>query len=654
MRAVTLVLEVVAAIGVAVGITAGVLAAVTHLHLPDNSWLPQTAAATLTALIVLAALALAAQPRIPAAVHIATGITAPAAASVVHLAFLLHGTPHYLNGLGGDQLNRVTYLTRFADSPALADPFYRDLAPFYPAGWFWVGGRLAALTSTPAWEFYKPFAIATMALASSVAYIAWRRIVGNRLAVAIALATAGVGLALAAYEPYSWLFIALLPAVALWAQRLTNPRYLAAVTLYLGLAAISYTLIAGIASLVTATSACYAISTTRTGAPSAAAPPWRRSSLAILAGLGAAALGSALIALLFWAPYLAAVLSGVPREPSVAMDFAPEAAVTWPLPMFEVSASGMLSLLGVMWLGIAVARRGESQERGEHGEHTVRAIAVGLATIVVIGYVWCAASGLRALGQSTLLSFRLAPVITLALVCAGVLGLRALWTCVLDRARRADDAPEPQTVELRVAGVLVVAMLAINMAQHTSAEDADFADRARATAGEPVAMLNAIDDVTKNVAPHELIVLSTDPSVFSFRPYWAFQAPAAAYASPTGTFNARNAAIRRWAGARSGAELQAAWDADGFAGPDVLVLERRTAGGAAPPPVADGAEVDGAALTAAEATAGVQWVFDEVINTMPEQSNIRLQPVAFSPQLFADSTRFAVRVVGDRVVIGYR
>ena len=36
---------------------------------------------------------------------------------------------------------------------------YFGLPPFYPPGWFWIGGRLAALTGTPAWEMFKPWAI---------------------------------------------------------------------------------------------------------------------------------------------------------------------------------------------------------------------------------------------------------------------------------------------------------------------------------------------------------------------------------------------------------------------------------------------------------------------------------------------------------------
>ena len=649
MRVGKVILETVLAIAIAAGVSAGSTAMVTALDLPDNSWLPTTAMATLVVFLSAAALAIAAIGQLPRWVHVLTGIIAPAASSAVHQAFVLHGTPHYLNGLGGDQLNRVAYLNRFADSPALADAFYRDLAPFYPAGWFWLGGRLSALTGIPAWEFYKPFAIATMALAGSLAFIAWRRLVGNRLATPLALVTASIGVALAAYEPYSWLFIALLPALAIWAQRLTNPRYLVTVTLYLGLAAISYTLIAAIAALLTTACAAYTMATARAGASGTEATRARRRVLAVGLALLVAAVGSALIALLFWWPYLSSLLRGAPHEASVATDFAPEIAASWPLPMLELSTTGLLSMIGLVWLAATVAHRAQTtvHPKPVPGVTFEREIAVGLSMLTAIGYLWFAASGIRALMQSTLLPFRLTPVITLALVIAGVFGLHAVWRLLVARNRELSARAECRTRQrqLRWIGVAVAAVLAVNMAQHVSAEDTEFADNARAAGGEPEAIVTAIADVSNNTPANELVVLSGIPSLYSFQPYWAFQAPAAAYASPAGTYEARNAAIRQWSTATTGTDLLVNWDADEFAGPDVLVLNRRLADGAAAPDTAN---------PASDADNGVVWVFDEVVNTMPEKSNIMLVPVTFDPRLFANPQQFAVREVGPFVVIGRR
>ena len=49
-------------------------------------------------------------------------------------------TKLYLFGVSVDQQFRTEYLTRLTDSPALHDMTYIGLPPFYPPGWFWIGG----------------------------------------------------------------------------------------------------------------------------------------------------------------------------------------------------------------------------------------------------------------------------------------------------------------------------------------------------------------------------------------------------------------------------------------------------------------------------------------------------------------------------------
>ncbi|MGH9207617.1 MAG: arabinofuranosyltransferase, partial [Acidimicrobiales bacterium] len=97
--------------------------------------------------------------------------------SVVTLAMPLGATKLYLFGISVDQQFRTEYLTRLTDSPALHDMTYAGLPPFYPPGWFWLGGRVAALTGTPAWEMYKPWAITSITIAVAVGLVLWWRMI---------------------------------------------------------------------------------------------------------------------------------------------------------------------------------------------------------------------------------------------------------------------------------------------------------------------------------------------------------------------------------------------------------------------------------------------------------------------------------------------
>ncbi|MGH3560757.1 MAG: arabinofuranosyltransferase, partial [Mycobacterium sp.] len=133
--------------------------------------------------------------------------------SVVTLAMPLGATKLYLFGISVDQQFRTEYLTRLTDSPALRDMTYYGLPPFYPPGWFWLGGRAAALTGTPAWEMYKPWAITSMTVAVAVALVLWNRIVRFEYALIVTVATAAVTLAYSSPEPYAAMITVLLPPV---------------------------------------------------------------------------------------------------------------------------------------------------------------------------------------------------------------------------------------------------------------------------------------------------------------------------------------------------------------------------------------------------------------------------------------------------------
>src|ERR1700749_2961321 len=133
--------------------------------------------------------------------------------SVVTLGMPLGATKLYLFGISVDQQFRTEYVTRFTDSAALHDMTYVGLPPFYPPGWFWIGGRIAALTGTPGWEMFKPWAITSITIAVAVAMVLWWRMIRFEYALLVTTATAAVTLAYSSPEPYSAMITVLLPPV---------------------------------------------------------------------------------------------------------------------------------------------------------------------------------------------------------------------------------------------------------------------------------------------------------------------------------------------------------------------------------------------------------------------------------------------------------
>ena len=90
---------------------------------------------------------------------------------------------------------------------------YSGLPPFYPPGWFWIGGRLAALTGTPAWEMFKPWAIISITVAVVLAFVLWARMIRFEYALIVTTATAAATLAYSPAEPYAAIITVLLPPV---------------------------------------------------------------------------------------------------------------------------------------------------------------------------------------------------------------------------------------------------------------------------------------------------------------------------------------------------------------------------------------------------------------------------------------------------------
>lgn len=143
---------------------------------------------------------------------------------------------------------------------------YADLPPYYPAGWFWVGGRVADLLGMDGWEAFKPYAIGSLAVAAVVALVLWSNLIRHDLAIVVSLATAALVVAYGSPEPYGAIIALLIgPALVLawgglhresgrggWGAVIGTGLFLGLAatfyTLYLGLAAFAVTLLAVLAA----------------------------------------------------------------------------------------------------------------------------------------------------------------------------------------------------------------------------------------------------------------------------------------------------------------------------------------------------------------------------------------------------------------------
>ncbi|WP_344024235.1 arabinofuranosyltransferase [Pseudonocardia kongjuensis] len=480
------------------------------------------------------------------------------------LALFLANTPHYLFGVSGDQQFRVQFLTRFADSARLADFAYADLPPYYPAAWFWIGGRTAALLGVEAWSFHKAFSIATLAVTAVLTYALWSLVTTRRRALGAAVATTLAGLAtLAAYTPYSWLTAALVPPLAVLGLRLVHRRPGAAwlrtallVGVVLGIAAVTHTQILVFAGFVLTVLAADAL-LTRSARP-----------VPLAATVGVVLAAALPLTLVHWLPYLAAS-AGEPTY-SAGQHFLAETGSRWPLPMLEPTALGALCLVGTVWI---VARAGRSP------------VARALGVTAACGYAWYLLSTLLLAAGTTLLAFRIEPIITAALACG------AVWAAAdgLRRLRGAGHRSRPAVAVVTVlAAVAVVAQVqsvpetyawAGTAQDHRPDGTRPDGSRDPADADAWLGELRSTVDGLTGRAPREVVLASANQKLLTYTPYFAFQTSVAQYANPLADFPARTDELRRWATAAGPRQLLAALDASRFRAPSVFVFDRAPDGG---------------------------------------------------------------------------
>lgn len=562
------------------------------------------------------------------------GLVLVSAFTVVTLGMPLGATKLYLFGISVDQQFRTEYLTRLADSPALRDMTYVGLPPFYPPGWFWIGGRAAALTGTPAWEMFKPWAITSITIAVAVALVLWWRLIRFEYALLVTIATAAVTLAYSSPEPYAAMITVLLPPllVLTWSGLRAGDRRrerdatvtpeaerdatvtpaLATTTagwaavvgagVFLGFAATWYTLLFAYSAFTVALMALLLAGSRWRHSRKAALDPLRR--LTVIAVIAAAIASST------WLPYLLRAARDPVSNTGSAQHYLPADGAELTFPMLQFSLLGALCLLGTLWL---VIRARSSTRAG--------ALAIGVLAV----YLWSLLSMLTTLARTTLLSFRLQPTLTVLLAAAGVFGFVEAAQALAVRRH----AVLPVAGAIGLAGAIAfsqdipdVLRPDLTVAYTDTDGHGQRGDR-RPPGSEKY--YPAVDAAIRKVTGKprdQLVVLTADYSFLSYYPYWGFQGLTSHYANPLAQFDKRAAHIESWAKLRTAGEFIAALDKLPWPAPTVFLMRRGT---------------------------GNTYTLRLAEDVYPNQPNVRRYTVELKSAIFADP-RFSVDTIGPFVL----
>ncbi|KZS67532.1 MAG: galactan 5-O-arabinofuranosyltransferase [Mycobacterium pseudokansasii] len=562
------------------------------------------------------------------------GLVLVSAFTVVTLGMPLGATTLYLFGVSVDQQFRTEYLTRLADSPALQDMTYLGLPPFYPPGWFWIGGRAAALTGTPAWEMFKPWAITSITVAVAVALVLWWRLIRFEYALLVTIATAAVTLAYSSPEPYAAMITVLLPPVLVltWSglragggrerdatvtpeaerddgvTRALTPKTagwaaIFGAGVFLGFAATWYTLLFAYSAFTVALMALLlAGSRWRRGGLAAALDPLRRLTVI---GVIAAAIGSST-----WLPYLLRAARDPVSNTGSAQHYLPADGAELTFPMLQFSLLGALCLLGTLWL---VIRARSSTRAG--------ALAIGVLAV----YLWSLLSMLTTLARTTLLSFRLQPTLTVLLAAAGVFGFVEAAQALAVRRH----AVLPVAGAFGLAGAIAfsqdipdVLRPDLTVAYTDTDGHGQRGDRRPPGSEKYYPVVDAAIRKVTGKPRDQLVVLTADYSFLAYYPYWGFQGLTSHYANPLAQFDKRAAHIESWAKLKTPDEFVAALDKLPWPAPTVFLMRRG---------------------------AGNTYTLRLAQDVYPNQPNVRRYTVELKSALFADP-RFNVDTIGPFVL----
>ena len=479
-----------------------------------------------------------------------------AAFTVVTLGMPLGATRLYLFGISVDQQFRTEYLTRLTDGPALHDMTYLGLPPFYPPGWFWLGGRAAALTGTPAWEMFKPWAITSIAVAVVLAMVLWAALIRFEYALIVTTATAAVAIAYSSPEPYSAIITVLIPPVLVlaWSGLRGGTRNggwaaVVGVGLFLGVAATFYTLLLAYTAFTVVVMALLAAIARRS-----VEPLLRLAVIAVIAGL----LGA-----ITWLPFLLRAAGSPLSDTGSAQHYLPADGAVLTFPMLQFSLLGALCMLGTLWL---VWRARSS----------TRAAALGIGVLSL--YAWSLLSMLTTLAGTTLLSFRLQPTLTVLLCAAGVFGFIEV---TLALAARWSRRIVPVAAAIGLIGAIGfsqdipdVLRPDLNVAYTDTDGNGQRGDRRPPGAEKYYPEIDAAIRQATGRPRNETVVLTADYSFLSYYPYYGFQGLTSHYANPLAEFDKRAAAIESWGRLKTADEFTKALDALPWPAPTVFLMRR--------------------------------------------------------------------------------
>ncbi|QGU03507.1 galactan 5-O-arabinofuranosyltransferase [Corynebacterium comes] len=530
----------------------------------------------------------------------------PAALVISTTAIPLSATRLYLDGMQVDQRFRTQFLTRMTETWANQDMNYIDLPSYYPLGWFWGGGRLANLLGIPGWEVYQPWSLISFAVAGCILIPVWQRLTGSLpVAVAIALVTLCVTLVMGPEEPYGAIVAMGAPAATVIVGRALLGSWFAtaAMVLFLGVSATFYTLYTGVVALsVVATAALFAALFFRSWKP--------------LAHLVVIGVGSILIALITWGPYLWLTVSGHPTEGSAAPHYLPLDGAQIPVPFLSLSVVGLLCLFGLIWLVVQAT--------------DLDARSMGIALVAF--YLWAVGSMVFTLAGTTLLGFRIDVLIVLQLATAGVLALAQLRLVGVEtlypdslNARARRYVTVVMVLILCGGGLLYAQQIPVENQRaidHAYSDTDGYGERADRFTPDSSSYYPEIDAEIRSHGhdPLDTVLFTDEINFLSFHPYFGFQAFTSHYANPLGQFKARNETLNDWA-AGSWEELSDPEDFDDalkgtpWRGPDVFILR-----GTLDEPAGDGLDAG--------------WKSHLAEDIYPNNPNVRYHGIHFNPEVF--------------------